>query len=120
MGYLPLSAVDHVSVQRHMECLKEHDADFRRHHFNVMELVNQEDLVAEQAILDEHPDKVTDYMDRLQQLFAMPEKSSHKASDKYIAEGLFKRLHYIVRELTSLNDSADSEASRPSIDACLL
>ena len=115
-----LSVVDHLSIQRHMESLKEHDADFRTHHFAVVELVNEEDLVAEQAVLDEHADKVTDYMDRLQQLLPLPEKASHKVSGKYIAEGLFKRLRYIVRELTSLNDSADSVASGPSIDACLL
>ena len=30
-----LSAVDHLSIQCHMENLKEHDADFRRHHFAV-------------------------------------------------------------------------------------
>ena len=66
-----LSPVDHLSIQRHLENLKEHDADFRRHHFAVVELINEEDLVAEQAVLDEHADKVTDYTDRLQLLLPM-------------------------------------------------
>ena len=39
-----------------MENLKEHDAEFRRHNFAVVELVNEDDLVAEQAVLDEHAD----------------------------------------------------------------
>ena len=115
-----LSAVDHLSIQRHMENLNEYDADFRRHHFAVVELVNEDDLVAEQAVLDEYSDKVTDYMDHLRRLLPIPEKAYHKASDKYSAEGLFKRLRYIIRELTSLNDSVDSVASGPGIDACLL
>ena len=62
-----------------MENLKEYDANFRRHHFTVMELVNEDDLVAEQAILDEHADKVMNYIDHLQQLIPIPEKAFHKA-----------------------------------------
>ena len=71
--------------------------------------------MAEQAVLEEHSDKVTDYMDRLQQLLPIREKASHKASDKPSPEELFKRLRYIVRELTSLNHSADSVASGPTL-----
>ena len=113
-----LSSFDHLSVQCHVENLKEHDADFRRHHFTVVELVNEDDLVAKQAILDEDADKVTDYMDCLQQLLPIPENAFHKASARYIAEGLLKRLRCIVRELTTLNDSADSVASGPKVRLC--
>ena len=103
-----------------MENFKEHDADFRRHLFAVVELVNKDDLLAEQVILNENADTVTDYMDHLQQLLPIPEKAFHKASDRYIAERLLKQLRYIVRELTSRNDSADFVASTPSTDTCLL
>ena len=61
-------------------------------------------------------------MDCLQQLILIPEKAFHQASGRYIAEGLLKWLHerYIIRGLTSLNDSADYTTSGPSIDTCLL
>ena len=45
-----LSAVNHLSIQRQMENLKEYDTDFRTHHFAVVELVNEDELVVELAV----------------------------------------------------------------------
>ena len=115
-----LSATDQLSVQRHMEDLKEYGADVRKHHFDVVELMNEDDLTAEQDVLDEHADKVTDYTDRLQQLLLVPEKVSKKASDTTLVESLLKRLRYVVMKLTSLNDTADSITRGPSMDTCIL
>ena len=44
-----------------MKALKEYDADFNRNHFTVVELANEEKLEAEQAIVNEHTDKVTEF-----------------------------------------------------------
>ena len=36
--------------------------------FAVVQLVNEDELIIEQAVLDKHTDMVTDIMDRLEQL----------------------------------------------------
>ena len=36
--------------------------------FTVVQLVNEDELIIEQAVLDKHTDMVTDIMDRLEQL----------------------------------------------------
>ena len=55
-----------------------------------MELVDEEDLITEQALLDEHTNRVTEFLDHLLQLLPVLEKVSQKASVTNIAEGLFK------------------------------
>ena len=87
-----------------METLKEYDADFKRNHFAVVELANEEELEAEQVILDNHMDRVTDFSDRLLQLLPEPEKVSNKSPGTTVTKGLLKRLSYVLYELISLND----------------
>ena len=48
-----------------METLKEYDADFKTNHFVVVELVNEEELEAEQVILDNHIERVATFSDHL-------------------------------------------------------
>ena len=44
-----------------MKTLNEYNADFRKNHFAVMEPIYEDELVAaEQAILDDHTDRVTE------------------------------------------------------------
>ena len=69
-----------------------------------MELANEEELEAEQVILDNHMDRVTDFSDRLLQLLPQPEKVSNKSPFTTVTEALLKRLSYVLYELTSLND----------------
>ena len=87
-----------------------------------MELVNEEVLEAEQVILDNHMDKVTEFSDRLLQLLPEIEKVSKKSPATAVAEGLLKRFcyMYITHELTSLNDTVDFVTPRPGMDTCLL
>ena len=70
-----------------METLKEYDADFKRNHFAVVELANEEELEAEQAVLNEHTKRVTDFLDRPPQLLPEPEKVSKKSQAIKFAEG---------------------------------
>ena len=56
-----LPASDYRAIQEGVEILKEYDADFKRNHFTVVELANEEELEAEQAVLDEHTKRVTDF-----------------------------------------------------------
>ena len=69
-----------------METLKEYDADSKRSHFAVVELVNEEELEVEQAVLDNHTDKVMKFWDCLLQLLPEPEKVSKKSPFTTVAE----------------------------------
>ena len=51
-----------------------------------MELANEEELEAEQVILDKHTDRVTEFLDRLLQLLPEPEKVSKKSSATTVTE----------------------------------
>ena len=59
---------DSVVIQRQTEKLKSLDSEFKKHHYTIIELVDEEDLGTlerEQAQLDEHEDKRANTMDRL-------------------------------------------------------
>ena len=58
---------DSVIIEAHTERLISMDSDFKKHHFTIIELVDedQETLEWEQALLDHHEDKMTNMMDRL-------------------------------------------------------
>ena len=59
-------------------------------------------------------------MGRLLQLLPELEKVSKKSIANTVTEGLLKRLHYIIHELTSLNDSVDLITLGCGINICLL
>ena len=115
-----LTGSDNRAIQRGVEALKEYDAEFRTSHYAVVELANEEELDAEQVILDNHTDRVTEFSDRLLQLLPEPERESKSSAASTVAENLLKRLRYVIYELTSLNDSADLMEPGPGMDTCLL
>ena len=51
-----------------------------------MELANEEELEAGQVILDNHTDRVTEFLDHLLQLLPELEKVSKKSSATIVAE----------------------------------
>ena len=114
-GKAELAGSDHV-IQPGVETLKEYDADFKRNHFTVVELANGEELEAEQVILDNHTDRVTEFLDHLLQLLPEPEKVSKNSSTIPVTEGLLKWLRYVIYELTLLNDTVNLMTSRPGMD----
>ena len=72
--------------------------------------MDEEELDAEQVILD----------NCFLQLLPEPENGVKKSSATTVAEGLLKRLRYVIYELTSLNDSVDLMEPRNGMDTCLL
>ena len=50
----------------------------------------EEEVEAEQVILDNHTDRVTDILDHLLQLLLEPNKAPKKSSATTVAEGLLK------------------------------
>ena len=61
---------DPVMIQGHTEKLNSQDSTFRRHHFAIIDQIDedQEMLEQEQAVLNDHEGKVINMMDRLIQL----------------------------------------------------
>ena len=62
---------DSVRIQAHTERFISLDSNFKKHHFHITELVDEEDeetLKQEQAILDDHDDRMNEIMDRVTQL----------------------------------------------------
>ena len=112
-GIAELAACDHCAIQCCVETLKEYNPDFNSDHFIFVELANDEELEAEQVILDNHTDRVTDFLDRLLWLLPEPRKVSKKSPATVVAEGLLKRLCYVIYELTSLNDTVCRQFDHP-------
>ena len=60
-----LADSDHCAIQCGVEALKEYDAYFKRNHCADVELANEEELEAEQVILDNHTDREMEFSDCL-------------------------------------------------------
>ena len=80
----------------------------------------KKELEAEQVILDNHTNRVTEFSDRLLQLLPEPEMVSKKSPTTTVSKGLLKWLRYVIYELTSPNDSVDLMIPGPGMDTCLL
>ena len=63
-----ITSSDSVRIQAHTEKFISLDSGFKTHHFHVVRLVDEETLKREQAILDEHEDRMSEIIDRLTQL----------------------------------------------------
>ena len=62
---------DSVRIQAHTVRFISLDSDFKKYHFHNIELVDEEDkepLGWQQALLDDHDDRMNDIIDRLTQL----------------------------------------------------
>ena len=62
----PLSPTDEVVAKRMEQKAYDLDNEFRGYHYSILELMEEdEDFDGEQAILDEHEEKVSNILDRL-------------------------------------------------------
>ena len=73
-----------------METLKKCDVDFKTNHFTLVELASEEELEAEQVIIDNHTDRVREFLDCLLELLPESETVSKKSPATIVAEGLLK------------------------------
>ena len=61
-----LSTSDHLLIRSHIETLKAYDADVEEYHYAIDDMVDEENLLTQQAVLDDHNDRDSDYMVHLQ------------------------------------------------------
>ena len=72
-----LAHADHLPIQRLIKKFETLDADLRQYHYTIMELQqNKADVKEEQAVMDDHDEKVTDVINRLQQLVLKAKRRS--------------------------------------------
>ena len=124
-----ITSSDSVRIQAHTEKFISLDWDFKTHHFHVIGLVDEEDeenLKWNQAILEDHEERMNEIMNRLTQL-------SHSKSSPTVATPpmglesavepsrfLRRRLDYMESTLRSINLSVESLTPRPDLDICLV
>ena len=71
-----LSHTDRLAVQRLIKKFETLDTEFCQHHYTVTEMLDDEAVEEEQATLDYHDERVTDLVERLQQLVLEQEESA--------------------------------------------
>ena len=89
---------DKFKAQQFQKKLESLDTDFKDYHFNVVNLIEEEEgLEREQAVLDEHDDRVTDLSYCLQQLLIPDMQGSKAGPDPW--QHLYKRMTCIEQNL---------------------
>ena len=97
------------------------DAEFREHHVPVVdELNNDEELKHEQAVLDEHDDKVTYITVHLDHLTNREDASVSVKVDGKTQQLLHKCLANIERSIRRVNVGIEPITPGPDVDHCLL
>ena len=114
------TSATHSSAQRLQKCLKEITADFKTYHLALVDLVEEGELEAEQATLDEHEDKTLRLASRLRQIISECEAGTYTTDQSTPNQHLSKRLRHIEQNLSLVVSAVDSTASGPDVDTCLL
>ena len=118
-----LSHTDRLPIPQLLKNLQKWDAEFKQHHYVILDLIDEEDEALEQeyAIFNDYDDKVTSFMIRLQQVeLSARASTSAKIASEDSSWCLGKRLHYIKTELWSISTSIESLPLGPGLDICLL
>ena len=115
-----LSHADKITIERLMKKIDEHDAQFKEYHLAIVDLSEgEEQLKLEQATLNNHDDRVTDFTDRLQVLLAkrdaVPPVDSATSTPP-----LGKQLDRIKRKIIGVQGRVDSALEEARVDRCLL
>ena len=118
-----------VRIQAHKERFISLDSDFKAHHFLIIELVDEEDEETpkrEQAILDDHENRMNETMDHLTQLshsksstivVAPPIGLETAAEPSWLSR---KRLQCLESSLSSVKATVESLTLGPDLDAYLI
>ena len=90
-----LTHADRLAIQRLIKKFETLDTEFRQHHYTIVELLDDEAVDEEQAALDDHDEKVTDLVDRLQQLVSEPKEAVSPSGPVDPSKPLRKQLERI-------------------------
>ena len=120
-----LKAIDQASVQRMIKRPEGLDSDFKQHHMLLIETIEEEEkLREEQAILDEHDHKVSEFMDRLHCLIEENKLEEVKLTASplkpELSRKLSKRLRCVEDDMWSVSTAIESISTSEVQDHCLL
>ena len=90
------------------------DTEFKKHHFSIVELLDEEYVDVEQGVLDNHEDEVLDLLTRLEWLINAPIQQDKTPLTK--ATG--RRLEHLDKKVTSVNEAVSKLTSND--DVCLI
>ena len=113
---IELKASDHTSIQCMVKRLENMDADFKQHHMALIETIGKEDKLAEeQSVLDDHDDKMSNFMDRLLCLIEENKveevKPTASSSKPDLSRQFSKRLRCVEQDVRSVNTAIESNTA---------
>ena len=109
-----LSHSHHLAIERLIKRFETLNNEFCQHHYTIVE--------EEQAALNDHDEKVTDLIERLQQLVLEP-KGATSGSSSASADAsmpLQKHLERLNKRIHKINETTRSLHPGPAVDQCLL
>ena len=115
-----LSASDKLSAQNLLQKLSSLDAELRSFHFAVIDLIDEDAIEEEQAVLDDHDDRIADFTVRLQALVQAPTLSASPSTESESHRFISKRLSCLDQELEAVARGVESTLSSGEADMVLL
>ena len=126
-----LTPSERKRIARLKDQVKEHDQEFEKRHMEVLDFIEEEDqttLDAEEKVFDEHVNRVSDIMERLEKVEDLgvttePLRPHVSTDPKEAASGLVrnqKRLKYLKTSLDKANATIRLLEPTPALDICLV
>ena len=126
-----LTPSERRKIKRLKDQVKEHDQEFERRHMEVLDFIEEEDqtaLDAEEKVFDEHVNRVSDIMERLEKLeepvaTTEPMRPHASTDPKEAASWSMrnqKRLKYLKTSLDKAKATIRLLEPTPALDICLV
>ena len=116
-----ISPGDLTNAQCLQRKLDELDQEFRTYHFAVIDLTEEDATEPEQALMDEHDDKVGNLSTCIQLLAdKYSSNGSSSSTDSNPNRTLTRCLNRIEKNLKAIMDEVDALATGPDTDTCIL
>ena len=118
-----LTHTDRLAIQRLIKKFKTLDNEFCQHHYTIVELLDEE-AMEEQVALDNHDERVTDLMERVQQLVLEQEEAAlalgSLPTSVDASMPLRRQLERIEKRIQVTNETTRSLHPGPVVDQYLL
>ena len=126
-----LTPSERRKIKRLKDQVKEHDQDFEKRHMEVLDFIEEEDQTAldsEEKVFDEHVNRVSDIMERLEKLEELvattePVRPHASTDHREAASGSMrnqKRLKYLKTSLDKAKATIRLLEPTPVLDICLV
>ena len=114
-----LAHADRFGIQRLIKSFETLDTEFCQHHYAIAELLDDEAVDEEQVALDDHNERVTNLVNRLQFVLE-PKEAVFPPCSADPSRLLQKQLERIEKRIQMVNEMMKSLHPRPAVNQCLL